>query len=58
LVIALDPAETGCYLFHVSADGQVADTWHQSLDEALGQAKRELGVQPEEWIMPDQPETF
>jgi len=45
-------------LFHVSADGQVADTWHQSIDEALGQAEWELGVQPGEWIVPDPPETF
>jgi hypothetical protein len=58
LVIAANPAETCCYLFHVSADGQVADTWHQSVDEALGQAEWEFGVQPEEWTVPDQPEAF
>jgi hypothetical protein len=58
LVIAADPGETSCYLFHICADGQVADTWHQSVDEALHQAEWELGVQPEEWTVPDQPETF
>ena len=58
LVIAADPGETGCYLFHVCADGQVADTWHQSIDEALGQAEWEFGVQPKDWIVPGLPETF
>jgi len=58
VIVAADPAETGCYLFHLSADGQVADTWHHSVDEALGQAEWELGVRPEEWIVSDQPETF
>lgn len=42
--------EGGYYLFHVCADGQIADTWHQSLDDALYQAEWELGVKPAEWI--------
>jgi len=58
LVIAAYPGETSCYLFHVCADGQAADTWHQSLEEALDQADWEFGVMPEEWITPEQPETF
>jgi hypothetical protein len=38
------------YLFHICGDGQVADTWHQSLADALYQAQWELGVQPNEWM--------
>ena len=58
LVIASDPAESSCYLFHACADGQVDYTCHQSVDEPTGQGPREFGVQPEEWTVPDQPETF
>jgi hypothetical protein len=58
LVIAAYPGETSCYLFHVCADGQAADTWHQSVEEALDQAEWEFGVQPEEWTVPDEPEPY
>jgi hypothetical protein len=58
LVIAAGPDETSCYLFHVCADGQVADTWHQSVEEAVGQADWEFGVQPEEWTVTEGSETF
>jgi hypothetical protein len=58
LLIAAYPTETSCYLFHVSADGQVADTWHESVDEALDQAEWEFAVRPEEWTVPEQPATF
>jgi hypothetical protein len=58
LVIAAYPGETSCYLFHVCEDGQVADTWHQDIAEALHQAEWEFGVQPGEWTSPDKPETF
>ncbi len=50
LLIATYPGEMSCYLFHVCADGQVADTWHQTVEEALDQAACEFGVKPEEWI--------
>lgn len=58
LVIAAYPGETSCYLFHVCADGQVADTWHESIEEAVDQAEWEFGVKPEEWIAPETPEMF
>jgi len=58
VIVAADPAETSCCLFRVGAGGKVADTWHQSVDEAMGQAEWEPGVHPEEWIVPDQPESF
>jgi hypothetical protein len=49
LEIAHNPGSPGYYLFHICADGQVADTWHESLDDALEQAEWEFGVQPQEW---------
>ena len=58
LVIAAYPGEASCYLFRASADGQVADTWHQTIEKAFAQAEWEFGLQPEEWIAPDEPEAF
>jgi hypothetical protein len=57
-VIAAKSGEPSCYRCHICANGQVADTWHQSVEDALHQAEWEFGVQPEEWIVPDRPETF
>jgi hypothetical protein len=42
----------GFYQTHLCADGSTADTWHESLDDALHQAEWELGVAPAEWIDP------
>ena|ERR1035438_918309 len=58
LVIAANPGEKSCYLFHVSADGQVADTWHMTEEEALDQAESEFGVQRGEWVTPPSPEKW
>ena len=58
LVVAVYPGETSCYLFRICSDGQVADTWHQAIEEALDQAEWEFGVKTEEWIQPDQAETL
>jgi hypothetical protein len=55
LEIASYPGEEGCYLFHLCDDGQVADTWHQNLDEAMNQAEWEFGVRQEEWTVLAQP---
>lgn len=49
LEIARYPNEQSCYLFHVSENGEVADTWHQTLEEAFDQAEWEFGVRREEW---------
>ncbi len=38
------------YLLHICGDGQVADTWHQSIADALYQAESELGVHSHEWM--------
>ena len=41
--------DPGYYLFHITKDGAVADTWHETLEEALHQATYEFDVKPEEW---------
>ena len=50
LEIARYPNEHSCYLFHISENGEVADTWHQTFEEAFDQAEWEFGVQREEWV--------
>jgi hypothetical protein len=49
LEIVQYPNETSCYLFHIAADGNIADTWHESIEDALQQAEFEFGVQACEW---------
>jgi len=49
LEIASYPNEDSCYLFHISEDGQMADTWHQSVEEAMEQAEFEFEVRSDEW---------
>jgi len=39
LEIAPYPNEHSCYLFHLSKNGELADTWHQTLVEACDQAE-------------------
>jgi hypothetical protein len=55
LEIARYPREQGCYLFHICADGQATDTWHESIDDAIDQAEWEFGVKAEEWIRSEGP---
>ena len=50
LEIASYPNEQSCYLFHISENGEAADTWHQTLEEAFDQAEWEFGVQRNEWV--------
>jgi|ERR1041385_1982387 hypothetical protein len=49
LEIAHYPNAKGFYLFHICADGQGTDTWHESLEDALHQAEFEFAVKPDEW---------
>ena len=49
LEIVQDPRAESCYLFHISEDGQIADTWHETIADAIDQAEWELGVRPDEW---------
>ena len=40
----------GFYLMHFNEGGEViADTWHQSVDDAKGQAEFEFGILSSEW---------
>ena len=49
LEIASYPEEKSCYLFHISENGEMADTWHESLQDAIEQAEFEFGVRKDEW---------
>ena len=49
LEIAQFPGDQECYLLHICEDGAMADTWHETVEEALHQAEWELGVQESEW---------
>ena len=50
LVIAQFPSDSGYFLLYQCEDGQTADTWHPSLEDALHQAEIEFEVRSEEWI--------
>jgi len=50
LEIAQYPNDSGFYLLHICASGEVADTWHESIEEAMHQAEFEFGVQTNEWV--------
>ncbi len=40
---------SGYYVMHVCGDGQIADTWHASMDDALEQAEWEFSIRSDEW---------
>lgn len=42
--------DKGYYLFHITEEGENSDTYHDSVQEAMGQAKFEFDVAEEEWI--------
>lgn len=44
-------AAEGGYMFELISrnTGHCGDTWHETLDEALEQAKLSFGIEPEEW---------
>ncbi len=50
LEIAQFPNDSGFYLLHICATGEVADTWHETLEDAMHQAEFEFGVQEDEWV--------
>lgn len=44
--------DCGFYLFYCDETGnEQADTWHESLEQALDQAEFEFGVKPREWAV-------
>jgi hypothetical protein len=55
LKITHSPDNPGYFLTHICKNGQVADTWHQTLDDAFHQAEWEFGVRPEEWAEINEP---
>ncbi len=48
LEIVQYPTDNGYYLLHITVNGEVADIWHQSLEDAMHQAEFEFGVQDSE----------
>jgi hypothetical protein len=49
LEIAQYSGDNGFYLLHICEHGEVADTYHDTVDEAMHQAEWEFGVQRGEW---------
>ena len=49
LEIVRYPGHETCYLFHICEDGSIADTWHETTDDAIHQAEWEFGVPRDEW---------
>jgi hypothetical protein len=50
LLIAQLPPDEGYYLLYLDKVGnEITDTYHESLEEALAQAKWEFDVAPSEW---------
>jgi hypothetical protein len=50
LEIAQYPNDSGFYLLHICASGEIADIHHGTVEEAMHQAEFEFGVQKEEWV--------
>jgi hypothetical protein len=55
LAICQYPGDSGYYLMHICEDGQVADTWHENVNDAFHQAEWEFGIQPAEWNETSEP---
>jgi hypothetical protein len=49
LEIAQYQGDQGFYLLHISEDGSIADTHHETLAEAFHQAEWEFEVKADEW---------
>lgn len=50
LSVRLEPCDNAYYLFRLDAEGHiVADTWHQSIQEAKKQAQFEYEIQEGDW---------
>ncbi|HKY28590.1 MAG TPA: hypothetical protein VJM12_11690 [Pyrinomonadaceae bacterium] len=50
LMIAQIPPDEGYYLLYLDQQGnEITDTYHNSLEEAVAQAKWEFDVQADEW---------
>jgi hypothetical protein len=51
LEIATYLGDPGFYLLHICSDGQIADTYHESLEDAFHQAEYEFGVKQTDWTV-------
>lgn len=52
--IEIATEEGALYLFRQGVNGEpLGDTWHQSIEEAMRQAKSEFSVGPEDWTRSD-----
>ena len=50
LIIAQIPPDDGYYLLYLDSQGdEITDTYHDTLEQALDQAKWEFQVEPHEW---------
>ena len=53
LTIARFAGDDGFYPLYLDSDGEEqTDTWHQSIEDAIDQAKFEFSVEPDEWSVP------
>jgi hypothetical protein len=49
------PGHPCCYLMYICEDCGYADTYHESIEDAVNEAEWEFGVRPEEWADADEP---
>lgn len=50
-IVQYEGDEPRAYLFYCDASGEeMTDTYHESVEEAMGQAEAEFGVQQHEWV--------
>lgn len=50
LMVAQLPGDDGYYLLYLDDQGnEITDTYHESLEDALAQAKWEFDIDPDEW---------
>jgi len=55
LEICSSSSDRGFYLIYEPESGLRTDTWHETLDDAFGQAEWEFGVSRDEWAKTDRP---
>ncbi len=54
-IMKYDEPDSDVYLLHVSQENKVInDTWHQTIEDAIEQAKYEFNVDPTDWKDLDQ----
>lgn len=55
--VRIEPCDNAYYLFRLDAGGHtIADTWHQSIQEAKKQAKFEYEIQEGDWSVATDPD--